>query len=236
MGNKIVKRLVVFSALIVYSCGVTEFRPSSQGDARINVYVTPDDTLFGLGLYAYTNGEFFSVSAYFAGDAESYYELESYNNSTYDYFYETPRNQMKSNPPASGEYFFDVEFKKGEFETISDILTTEYSFPPFITLCEYNTDIDQIVVRWAEKREDGLMKFNVYNSAHELLYSSSTVSKDASIHSMGYNKSTWLSDAAPMNGDQIIVEIIFYRFELINGGALNTQSAGVIQKTITWGG
>ncbi|NQU87223.1 MAG: hypothetical protein HQ541_15825 [Mariniphaga sp.] len=233
---KIISILVVAALFLNTSCKVGEFNPGAQGDARIITLVTPNDTLFGLGLYAYTTGQFYSVSAYYTGATSGVYNLEPFNNSTYDYYYETPIEEMTGELPDAGEYIFDVEFKEGEFKTVSDYLTDEFVLPPFITLCEFNTDIDRIAISWANIVDEGLLKFNVYNQQRELLYASSSIDKSAIIFTFGYNSNTWEIEESPEVGEELILEIVFYTFELINGGALNTQAVGIIEKTITWGG
>lgn len=229
------KLLIYLAAIFVLSsCDTGEYKPSAQADARIIVKVVPGDTLFGLGLYAYTDSEFKSVSAYYSGNSESFYTLEPYNNAANDYYYETPIEEMGEEPPVAGAYYFDIEITTGEYDKFSDILYTDYSLPPNITRCEYISN--QIVVQWDEITDYGVIKFYIFNQQNELLYASSSIDKDDYIYTLSYNNLTWEIDEAPASGEQLIVKVVFYTFELGNSAALNTQSASSIEKSITWGG
>jgi len=228
--------LVVMTGLLVFSCGIGEFTPSAQVDARIVTFVTPEDTLFGIGLYAYTNGEFESVSAFCNDEDGAFYTLEPFNDSKNDFSYETPLEEMTHTPPPAGEYVFDVDFEDEKFTTLTDLLAPDYVLPPVIIRCEYNTTIDQIVIQWAEIMDEGILRFTVCNTDRELLYASSAIEKSRFIYTLGYNSQTWFSENSPESGEQLIIGITFYLFEVFQSGALETQSSGRIEKTVTWGG
>ncbi len=227
--------LLVAPVLFIYSCGTGEFTPYAQVDARILTFVTPEDTLFGIGLYAYTNGKFDHVSAFYNDEDGAFYTLEPFNDSENDFSYETPLEEMTQTPPPAGEYVFDVDFEDGKFTTLSDWLHSNYALPPIITRCEFNTTIDQIVIQWAEIIDEGILRFTVYNTERELLYASSSIDKSLAIYALGYNSQTWFSGSSPEPGEQLIIGITFYLFEVFQSDALETQSSGRIEKTVTWG-
>jgi hypothetical protein len=228
--------MLVAPVLFLSSCGPGEFTPITQVDARILTFVTPEDTLFGIGLYAYTNGEFNHVTAFYNDEDGAFYTLEPFNNAKNDFSYETPLEEMTQTPPPAGEYVFDVEFQDQEFFSLTDLLTSDYVLPPIITRCEYNTTIDQIVISWAEIMEEGILRFTVYNTDRELLYASSAIDKSQVIYTLAYNSQTWFSKNPPEPGEELIIGITFYLFEVFTYGAMDTQSSGRIEKKITWGG
>ncbi|MBN1820855.1 MAG: hypothetical protein JXR31_04930 [Prolixibacteraceae bacterium] len=229
--------LLVLYLFISYSCSLkSEYIKTASCDARIITLVTADDTLFGLGLYAFTTGQFYSVSAYLSGSDSGYYELQPFYESTNDYFYETPLSEMSETPPESGNYIFDIEFEDSEFGTSDDYLSDDYIMPPFLTTCEYNTDIDRIVISWAEIVNNYVLKFEIYNQNRELLFSSSTVDKTTVIYTIGYNEQTWAGEETPANGDSLILRVLMYSFEPLSNSPYDTQSVAILEKNIVWGG
>jgi hypothetical protein len=240
-GNKLIliemfKKSCYFLLLgvSVISCKKIEYKPSGVGDANIVTVVTGTDTLFGLGLHAYSGWEFDKVTAFLNGDS-IVYQLSPFNATKTDMTYETPLNKMIHKLPTAGTYTFDATFTSGDFLTFTDVLTSEYILPPLITKCEYSSVIHAVIVSWGEILNTDILNIKLYNQNRDLLYISPTINKSVIIFTFNSANEGWQTTNYPVQGQQLIVQISTFLLEPINGGSANIQASGRIEKTITWG-
>jgi len=225
--------LILFVGAV--SCKEIEYKPSGAGDALIITLVTESDTLFGLGLHAYTYDHFSSVIVYHSDDMSRKYTLEPFEGYDNDLSYETPLAEMSQNIPSVGEYIFQATFPGDELLTFSDVLSSKYVLPPVIETCEYNYELDKVIVNWGEITGDEVLSIKLYNLQRGLLFISQAIDKSLMTYMFGNQSEGWFSDVLPVPGEDYIVEISTYIFEQNSSGSLNIQSVGRIEKTITWG-
>jgi hypothetical protein len=220
--------------LTIISCKDIVYKTSGVGDANIITVVTATDTLFGLGLHAYSSWEFDEVTASLNGDS-IVYQLNPFNEAKTDMSYETPLNKMTHKLPPVGTYTFDATFANGDFLNFTDVLTSEYILPPLITTCEYSSTIHAVIVSWGEILNTDILNIKLYNQNRELLYISPTINKSVVIFTFNTANEGWLTKNYPVAGQQLIVQVSTFLLEPINGGSSNIQATGRIEKTITWG-
>jgi len=225
--------LVLFAGAV--SCKKIEYKPTGAGDALIITLVSESDTLFGLGLHAYTYDHFSSVVAYYSDDVSRKFALEPFEGYDNDLSYETPVAEMSQNIPPVGEYFFEATFPGDEFLTFTDVLSSKYVLPPVIETCEYSYELDKVIVNWGEITGDEVLSIKLYNLQRGLLFISQAIDKSLMTYMFGSQTEGWVSDVFPVSGEDYIVEISTYIFEQDSSGSLNIQSVGRIEKTITWG-
>jgi hypothetical protein len=107
--------------------------------------------------------------------------------------------------------------------------------PPVITTCDYNNETDDVVVSWGEVLDSEVLNVKLYSMDRKLLFLSPAMNPDVVIYSFGVKTAGWQSSDLPEAGEHFIVEISSFIFEPINGGNLNIQATGRIEKEIVWG-
>jgi hypothetical protein len=229
------KAVYIFSlVLVLASCKDVVYKPTGAGDANIITVVTDHDTLFGLGLHAYSDFEFSSVTAYRVGDTIDY-TLTPFNSAKTDMSYETPLNKMSHTLPAAGTYTFNATFPDDQLMVLTDNLSSAYVLPPKITQCEYSSAIHSVIVSWGEILDTDILNIKLYNQNRDLLYISPTINKSVVMFTFSKENEGWQTKTYPVAGQQLIVQISTFLLEPLNGGATNIQATGRIEKTITWG-
>ena len=227
-------KLIIFLVpIILCSCKDIEYKASGVGDALIVVKVTESDTLFGLGLHAYSYDDFSLVYASHESNADVKYNLKPVEGFMNDLSYETSANDFSDELPLPGEYLFHAGFPGGQSADFSDELTDDYILPPKITVCEFNNSRDRIDVSWETGGSADVYSIKLYDTDGELMFISGPQSEETISYSIGLSSDTWLDNKAPETGQEYIVEISSYLYEP-NGGDLNLQSTGRIKKQVTW--
>ncbi len=227
---------IVFGVLfIMVSCQKAEFQPSGKGDVLYIVKIIDSDTLFGLGLHAYSYDNFSSVKSYHEDDETVKYNLAPIDGQANDVSYETPESAMTTQMPALGDYIFNAVFPGGEVLSFNDELEEHYILPPVISKCEYNNTRDAVEIEWQQQDDAELYSIRLYNSANELLFISEPLTGDNTSYSFDEHTNYWQVTDRPGAGELVTIEFSVYIFETENGGDLNLQASGRIEKEINWG-
>ena len=116
------KIFFIISLIVLFSCKDVEYKPTGVGDALIIVKVTDTDTLFGLGLHAFSYSNFSSVYVYHMDNPDYKYSLKSVEGYMNDLYYESSDAAFSEELPTTGEYVFLAGFPDGESITFSDEL------------------------------------------------------------------------------------------------------------------
>jgi hypothetical protein len=227
--------LIIAILGVCLSCKMVEYQPTGAGDAILITLVTENDTLYGVGLHAYTYDEFTKVTAYNNSQSNKIFNLTPFNGYKNDLSYETPRNEMAQTIPPTGTYTFVATFPSDEIIDMTDELSSQTVLPPVITLCQYNNETDNVVVSWGEVLDSEVLNIKLYSMDRKLLFISNSMNPDVVMYSFGTKTAGWQTSDLPKEGEHFIVEISTYVFEPITGGSLNIQATGRIEKEIVWG-
>jgi len=202
-------KYLLFPVFAFFASGCIQEDPelSGFGDAFIRVEVSGTDTLYGLGLHAFSYTNFSSVEV---TKAEKIYSLAPYLGLHQDFIYETPKEQLASIPPQDGDYIFNALYADGRTMNFTDRLFTSVARPVRITECRYNRDTDLAEIAWLVDKRNDAYNIKVFNSSGELLFVSRVYNNDSDYYAFGRNTQGWQTSNRPMAGQALLVEISAY--------------------------
>jgi hypothetical protein len=74
--------------------------------------------------------------------------LDRYNGSSYSFYKQTPDSEMTAAVPVPGTYTFTVNFNDGMKATETNNLTSDFLYPPHLTVAEYLADEGKVHLKW----------------------------------------------------------------------------------------
>ncbi|GET26894.1 hypothetical protein [Prolixibacter sp. NT017] len=146
------KRLHVLLSVGLILMGLASCNKKSKPDytTTVDVFsqtkVYNNDTVHGIVYSAITLASAASVEVQ-TPDGQTV-PLDSYDGSGYSYYLQTPDSEMTSTVPVPGTYTFSVNFSDGMTATETNDLTSEFLYPPHITIAEYQADASSVHLKW----------------------------------------------------------------------------------------
>ncbi len=199
--------LLAAFAFILGGCLRDDPELSGFGDAFIRVEVSGSDTLYGIGLHAFSYTNFSSVEV---NIGEIIYILAPYLEYRQDFVFETPKEELTTIRPQEGEYIFNALYPDGRSMVFSDRLYTSFARPVRITECRFNRDTNVAEIAWlADKRNDAY-NIKVFNAEGDLLFVSLLYNNDSDYYAFGRNTQGWQTSNLPLAGQELLVEISAY--------------------------
>lgn len=232
MKNLFASLFVAVVLMTFSSCESEEVQPQAYADAYIIARQSDDATVYGLGLLTYANTDMTSVEAE-GPDAETY-DLDVYSSYAYEYYWETELIDYTESLPTAGNFTFDVVFKNGETQTLTETLTSTYLAPATFTTCEWDAESSTIKLAWDDVSDDADFGTVILrNTEDEIVWMSqrfaaSTVSGSISA------SSSWISGSDPVSGATYTVELSIFANEASDSN--HTQAKAITMQDVVWNG
>jgi len=202
-------------------------------DAYIVSQISGQDTLFGLSLHAYAYSSFSSVTVVPENASEIAYHLQSSEGYDYNYYYDTPDEDLSEEVPVSGNYHFSVVYgNKDTYET-DDYVSGDILYPATITQCAYDKSSSQAVIEWNAVEDADKYVVKLYKGDNLVFLNSDEDETSSRKIEISATDSGW-DDYKPGSGDSFVVKIYAFMYEP-NGDNNNIQAASFAESSLSWG-
>jgi hypothetical protein len=225
---------ILMVVLFMASCLKTEDQTTGTGDAIIVSKKSGPDVVYGLSIYAYTNGAFSSVKVVPAADPGKLYTLKANQGFKNNFYYETPESEFSTTKPAASVYNFSVIFDNGTIQEFHNTLTADVLPIPTFDKCEYNVVGHQLEINWPLLNGAGSYAINIIDGT-KIVFSSIEIKNPVKgAYAVLTTGGGWAAGFTPESGKTYRVRLFAYLFEP-GGGAANLQNVAIADSTAVWG-
>jgi len=225
---------LLVSVPFLTSCFDNDVDPTGYGDAYLMVKIVGQDTLYGLGLHAFSYSDFSAVTAAASSAPTNTYTLQAYMGYKQDFIWLTPENQYSEELPVTGDYTFNATFATGESLVLADKLYTDRVYPPALTTCQYSNTSHKVEVKWTKPANAAVYTIRMFDSDGDLLFVSPSYNSSTDNYSFGKESQGWQTTTFPSEGTTCTVEVTAYRMKTPSAYS-NVQCAAKSRQDITWG-
>jgi hypothetical protein len=231
---KLIKSLAfVICAILLTSCLKTTVEIKSSGDAMIISKFDGNKVVYGLSIYAYTNGEFKSVEVTSSAEPGKSFTLKSDQGVKTNFIYDMPESEYSATKPAPSTYTFTATFTDGTTQVFTDDLEDKVLPLPSIEKCTYNTQMLQLEIGWTAVEGASSYAINVLNGTSPVYWSNELTGTTKSF-SVTSGTNGWASNFYPETGKTYTLRLYTYLYE-DQGNRYNIQAVSFTDKTVIWG-
>lgn len=223
----------LLTALFLGSCSKSDDAASGTGDAIIIVKKSGTNVVYGYSLYAYTFGEFKSVTATNALQTGKTYTLKMNQGFKTNFYYESPEAEFTTVKPVATTFNFNAVFGNGATDEFQDEVSGVVLPVPVIEKTEYVTSKSEMTITWATVTGADSYAINIYDGAN-LVFGSPELVNTLKTFSFSATSGGWITGFTPVVGKTYTVRLNAYLYEP-NGDSYNLQTVSFADKSMVWG-
>jgi hypothetical protein len=229
--------VLVLALLVSASCqedAYFDVADLAQGDVFIKSVQKGDEVKFAVVYYAYSASPMKKVEGYHEASKAKNFILDTIDG-RFTFAYLPTESEYIGNIPASGKYWFSIEFMDGNSALVFDELSESIIQPPFIESVSYQRETEKLFVAWEKNSAVDNYKLMLVGSNNTILFDSDLLPSTQNSLSISKTNKNWEIQLGLESVDSLRLVLQAFQFEQ-SKSSLNLQCMAVNDNIkVAWG-